>query len=120
MTDSPPIVGAALANRVADRLLSGRKLCFSHPEYCGIGLEYVAGTFVCAEVQDGEIASQGEYLRNKEHGEEMEFRAFSNRAEFVGWLAEQSDGSLSGMHLRRTWLHNNQRLTLARLISFDA
>jgi hypothetical protein len=48
----------------------------------------------------------------------MERYVFSNRADFVVWLAEQTDASLSGSDLPNTWLVGNQRLSKRRLMAF--
>ncbi|HAT33779.1 MAG TPA: hypothetical protein DCW29_23935 [Janthinobacterium sp.] len=113
-----PTVGAALANAVADRLQAGRALCFSHPEYCGMGLHCADGLFIYCEVTDGELLTQSQYLRRKTDGEAGEFLAFAERDQFVAWLAGQSDLSLSGLDLPQEWLRANQRLSLARLRAF--
>jgi hypothetical protein len=111
-------VGTALANAVANRLESGKILAHSHPEYCGIGLAYENGVFICAEVYEGQIMSQSQYQRSVAQGEAPEFLAFTTRAQFITWLAAQSDHLFSGQHLPNTWLHHNQRLSLARLHEF--
>lgn len=115
-----PSVGQELAESVADRLQAGQVLAHSHPEYCGVGLQFAEGQFVCAEVYDGQLPTAAQFLSFQERGEDMEYRAFATRATFVAWLAEQTDSSLSGRELSRTWLHNNQRLSIARLREFVA
>jgi hypothetical protein len=117
-TLSSTLVGTALANTVADRLLAGQKLAYSHPEYCGIGLAYEDGQFVCAEVYEGQLMSEGQYQRGLAQGDALEFQAFPSRALFVAWLAAQSDEQFSGRHLPNAWAHDNQRLTLQRLQGF--
>jgi hypothetical protein len=92
-------VGAELAERVATELETGRSLRHGHRDYCGMGLELQAGVYVYAEVND------------------RERREFTTRAEFVAWLAAQSDESLSGRD-QPPGFPGNQRLTIARLQDF--
>lgn len=120
MTHSHPTVGLALAEAVADRLEAGQILAHRHPEYCGIGLQCVNGVFIVAEATDGEMPNESQYQQYKQRGDEIEFQAFHSRAQFVAWLAAQSDDSLSGQELANEWSRNNQRLTLARLQGFIA
>jgi hypothetical protein len=53
MTNSSDIVGLALAQAVANQLEQGLVLAFNHRDYCGMGLQYIDGVFMYAEVQDG-------------------------------------------------------------------
>ncbi|MET3133091.1 hypothetical protein AAKU55_003373 [Oxalobacteraceae bacterium GrIS 1.11] len=113
---SNPLVGPDLANAVAARLEAGQMLCYSHPEYCGMGLRHTDGVFLYGEVQDGEMMSQSQSLQaGADRGQLL---AFASRAQFVAWLAAQSDLSLSGRELPQEWLRENQRLTLERLRAF--
>ncbi len=111
-------VGLALANACADKLEQGGKLCYSHRDYCGIGLHFADGKFIYCEVFDGEMPSQSQYAQWQQHGPVGAFTAFAERGAFVEWLAAQTDTSLSGRELADTFLHDNQRLTLARLREF--
>lgn len=118
MTTTSPLIGTALAEQVATRLEQGVTLAFDHPEYCGMGLQFVDGVYVYAEVQDGRLPLprnlQGGPMANMEHA------MFTTRDAFVAWLAAQSDQSLSGATLADEFLRNNQRLTLERLQQFVA
>lgn len=120
MIPSSSPVGQALAEAVASRLESGQILANSHPEYCGIGLQYTNGVYIVSEVSDGELFSESQYAQARQRGDNPEFAAFHTRAEFVAWLAQQSDASLSGNELAQEWLRGNQRLSLARLQEFIA
>ncbi len=120
MNASPLLVGPALAEAVATRLESGRILANSHPEYCGIGLQHAGGKFIVSEVYDGELFSESQYAQARQRGDQPEFAVFASRAEFVAWLAQQSDESLAGQNLAQEWLRGNQRLSLARLQEFIA
>jgi hypothetical protein len=120
MNTATSTVGTTLANAVATRLEAGRILAFSHPEYCGIGLQCKDGVFVLAEVQDGRMPTAEEVRQWRAAGDQVEYQQFATRSAFVAWLAAQSDASLSGRALAKTFLHDNQRLTLARLRAFAA
>lgn len=120
MTQSHPLVGPALADAVASRLESGHVLANKHPEYCGIGLQHTNGVFIVSEVFDGELFNETQYIQARQRGDQPEFAAFHSRAEFVAWLAQQSDESLSGKDLPQEWLRGNQRLSLGRLQAFIA
>jgi hypothetical protein len=93
--------GEAMAARVAEVLEGGVKIMYDHRDYCGMGLLWAGSRFLYGECQDG-------YMLD---GEE---RSFGSRAEFVEWLSEQSDESLSGRGLERVYW-NNQRITKKRL-----
>jgi hypothetical protein len=118
MTTTSPLIGAALAGQVATRLEQGKTLAYDHPEYCGMGLQFVDGMFVYAEVQDGRLPLP----RNLQGGPMagMEHAMFATRDAFIAWLAGQSDQSLSGQQLADEFLRNNQRITLERLQQFVA
>jgi hypothetical protein len=64
-------------------------------------------------------APYGSLIANsRPRGELMECLSFATREAFVAWLAAENDALLSGRHLPRVWLHDNQRLTLRRLQQF--
>ena len=106
-------VGPALASRVAARLVkdAGRKgIWNSHRDYCGHGLIYRESQLCLVQVHDG-LAKDG-----------LMVGAWNSEAEFAGWLARQSDYSLSGAEPGEALLYtsnpsqiNNQRLTRVRL-----
>ncbi|MBM2576216.1 hypothetical protein JQC91_07850 [Jannaschia sp. Os4] len=114
-----PRVGEALARRVADRLVAdargretpdGSALAYLHRYHCGQGLFYGwTGTteFWVAEVEDGWPTYPP-------------LRRFDTADAFVGWLALQTDRSLSGATdpTITAFKLDNQRLTLARLRAY--
>ncbi len=104
-------VGKALAQAVAQRLMTGEVLAYQHRDYCCIGLLFTDGVFVCGEVYEGSLSLQA-------WGETCEHHIFSTRSEFVNWLAKQTDDSLAGKQLAHEFNRDNQRLTLARLRAF--
>ncbi|MEN9865553.1 MAG: hypothetical protein RL748_1143 [Pseudomonadota bacterium] len=120
MTTASDLFGLALANAVADRLSSGAILAYTHREYCGTGLAFENGAFIFGEVYDGQLPSPTQVLNMQERGESVEYQSFASRADFVAWLAAQSDDSLSGQNLAQDWQRGNQRLTRQRLQEFIA
>jgi hypothetical protein len=112
--------GHDLAVAVADRLLTGKVLAHTHREYGGVGLQFQDGVFVVSEVFDGQLLTCSQALRARQQGLTVEFLSFPERAEFVAWLAQQSDDTLSGRDHVREWLRDNQRLTRSRLMAFVA
>lgn len=113
-----PLVGRALAQAVARRLQAGEILAYRHRDYCGIGLGFIDGVFVCGEVFDGELPTADFVADWQKRGSVIEFTSFATQAAFVKWLAAQSDESLSGRHLAQSHLHDNQRLSVQRLKEF--
>ena len=110
-------VGNDLASQVADRLESGHWLGYVHRDYCGMGLCKDGTTFIYGEINDGFFFRIGELVVAPISPERLEF---NSRESFVAWLQDQSDLSLSGQDLPNSWLHNNQRITVSRLLEFAA
>lgn len=110
-------VGVALATQVACKLETGAILAYRHRDYCGVGLRYADKEYICGEVFEGDLPSRQE-IKSWPGAERMERSTFSTRADFVAWLGEQSDESLSGKQLPDTFSRNNQRLSLERLRQF--
>ncbi|TAF66018.1 MAG: hypothetical protein EAZ55_07325 [Cytophagales bacterium] len=98
--------GNSLATNVAIYLEKGGVIAYAHRDYCGMGLIYDAEKqkFAYCSVQDG----QGFYPE----------KVFDNRKDFIKWLSEQSDESLSGKELSE-FLRNNQRITKERLMHLE-
>lgn len=107
-------IGVELAEQVATLLERGLVICYSHRDYCGMGLRYTGGLFIYGEAHDSTIESEEDFARRQAPKTE-ERQLFVSRQSFAFWLANQSDQSLSGIEHKNTWLHNNQRLTRARL-----
>lgn len=112
--------GRELAEAVASRLERGDSLAYGHRDYCGTGLRFADGEFICGEVSDGELLTSKELKTWSDIPNKFEHITFSQRHEFIEWLAAQSDVSLHGADLRAPQLVGNQRLTLQRLESFAA
>jgi len=99
--------GIALAERVAQRLMDGGSVSYSHPYYCGMGLWFENGHFCYDEINDGRTPQWSDLVKSG--------RLFVTRHEFVEWFAEQSDHSLAGFEKTDPWYHQNQRITRDRL-----
>ncbi|WP_226467616.1 hypothetical protein [Luteimonas panaciterrae] len=52
MNRSDAAVGAELATKEAQLLEAGEMLAYRHRDYCGMGLRYAEGRFICGEVDD--------------------------------------------------------------------
>ena len=99
--------GLTLAAQVAEALLQGRRLTYSHRDYCGMGFIYRAAAFCYGEIWDGDFIAKPQ-------------RAFHTQEEFVGWLAHQSNHSLAGLENDDPWTWDNQTITRQRLEEFVA
>lgn len=117
ITSSDAKVGTSLAKEVASKLENGAILAYTHRDYCGIGLRYADGKYVCGEVFDGTLPSPEEFEAWPDK-ENVEWRTFKSRSHFVTWLTEQTDHSLAGKNLPQAFYHDNQRLTIERLQDF--
>lgn len=104
--------GQELAVRVAEKLkrdpskliengndVSPEGLYLSHRDYCGMGLYFFKGEFTLGEVNDG-------------MGPHPVLITFESLEEFVGWLANQNDQSMS---LCTANSFNNQTISKIRL-----
>jgi hypothetical protein len=74
----------ALARQATDLLQQGLRVADCHAYYCGMGLEWMNGTFVYDAVQDGELAPPDQVAL---HGERR--RQFEDPAKFCRWLANE-------------------------------
>lgn len=95
--------GVELAEQVAERL-QVRTFGFGHRDYCGMGLEYRSGIYYYGGLWDG-------IMDDKVH-------SFSSKAEFVGWLAGQSDASMARLNEVDAFYWGNQTVTRQRLQEF--
>ena len=102
--------GEPLARKVARKLTANPGGLFhSHRDYCGIGLYFFKGQFTLGEVNDG-------------MGPHPIMLTFENRDEFITWLANQSDQSMSLFAAVKdnnvSFKFNNQTVTKTRLSYF--
>lgn len=117
--------GATLAEAVADALARGHVLAYNHRDYCGMGLQYVLeGAPLWSASFEKVAAPATEYrygpFTDGELVESAGSRRFASRADFVAWLAAQSDRSLHGLDEVDPFFVGNQRLTRSRLEEFVA
>jgi len=96
--------GLDLAERVAGKLESNQNMIYEHRDYCGKGLVFKENQFLYVSVYDGYSF--------------FDEVTFGTRAEFVEWLAVQSDESLAGIEDPVPWMQDNQRITKERLVVF--
>lgn len=111
-------IGLELAEAVASKLISERGrggIWYTHRDYCGHALVYLYEKICVVEYDDG-MPFEGTILKR-----------WKSESEFVGWLRNQSDYSLSGADEREADLYtdnryrqNNQRITARRLRRFLA
>lgn len=99
--------GTDLAERVAAVLERGHGLMEGHRDYCGMGLCHRSDGFCYGEVWDGGMQAP-----------ENTGRRFEQRADFIAWLAAQSDASLSRREMEEAFYHDNQTINLERLQLF--
>lgn len=95
-------VGNELAEQVAIAL-QANWLAYGHRDYCGMGLDYQEGVYRYGEVWDG-------YLEEKIR--------FTDRDQFIHWLANQSDASLARLEDKDSFYWGNQTITRQRLKEF--
>ena len=74
----------SLARQATVLLQQGLRVADAHAYYCGMGLEWMNGTFVFDAVQDGEIAAPDQVTL---HGQRR--RQFLDPDKFCEWLAEE-------------------------------
>jgi len=111
--------GEGLARKVADKLeqnlskydergyyVSAGGLYHSHRDYCGVGLYFFENRFTFGEVNDA-------------MGPHPIFLTFDDKDEFVEWLSNQSDQSMSLIAFAKdkyvSFIFNNQTITKERL-----
>jgi hypothetical protein len=106
-----PTFGRVMASRIADMLEKGETIVQGQKEFYGTGLAFVNGRFVYDDMRDGRLAC----LAQSPPAFDQALAIFSDRAEFVAWLAGQSDDSLSGKREHRDPWSKTQRITMSRL-----
>lgn len=92
--------GEKLAIKIAKKLNENpdKGLFYAHKDYCGIGLFMHKGSFTLSTVFDG-------------YGVHTIILTFDSKAEFVEWLAKESDQSMALFGEK----FNNQTITKTRL-----
>ncbi len=94
--------GEPIASAVVEKLMSLPSeydgLYFSHKDYCGIGMFYLKEKFILSTVYDG-------------YNLDLIIAEFNSKNQFVTWLSNQSDQSMSLYGER----FNNQTITKIRL-----
>lgn len=103
--------GEDLTQKVAERLLNGEVLKYVHRDYCGHGLSHDGSNYILATYLDGTLSSI--------------VLQWNNRDDFVAFLREQSDFTMSGaspgikeLAATENFYLTNQTITRSRLVEF--
>lgn len=103
--------GVDLAKEVAQKLVSGQSMNYVHRDYCGHGLSYNGSRFILATYLDGIFHE--------------EILSWSDLDQFVAFLQQQSDFSMSGasplikeLAATQNFYLANQTITKNRLQEF--
>lgn len=104
--------GIELATKIAEKLMQtneNKGLLFNHRDYCGLGLFYHQQRFILYEVEDGNSPNNNFLFRKEDV-----VASFDTQQEFIHWLANENDKSMSlyGSNF------NNQTITKIRLLWF--
>jgi hypothetical protein len=105
------IFGRVMASRIADLLEKGETIIQGHKDFCGTGLAFVDGRFLYDDMREGRLAC----LTTTPPSFDKALAVFSDRSDFVAWLAGQSDESLSGKREHRDPWSRTQRITMSQL-----
>ena len=115
--------GRKLAEKVAEYLVGKGPVSYSHKDYCGVGFIYVNGEFAYTHFVEGapdldaqHIPDGGRKRRWASGFPSGVIAKFKSKNEFIEWLANQNDESLSGNESKNRWYVNNQRITRERLL----
>jgi hypothetical protein len=108
---SSTVFGRVMASRIADLLEKGETIIQGQREFYGTGLAFIGGRFVYDDMREGNLTC----LSTTPPSFDKALAVFSDRAEFVAWLAGQSDDSLSGQREPSDPWTKSQRITLTRL-----
>lgn len=109
MATSSTLYGIDLAERVAAVLARGHSLMEGHRDYCGMGLTLQEGRYCYGVVYDGWMQTPSP---------EKDGKTFEQQADFIAWLAGQSDASLSRREMKEAFYHDNQTIRRERLMDW--
>jgi hypothetical protein len=88
----------------------------NHIGYCGVGFVIMDEGILYAHIDEQEVYLYGDlYQHDKNYCGII--KSFKTKEEFIDWLSQQSDDSLSGKEIDDPWYVNNQRITKQRLES---
>jgi hypothetical protein len=115
----PAPYGTDFATQCANIFWANRKdyfgIYFEHQLYCGHGLAWVGNNLILSEVWDGILFPQQSIMK----------WSVQEKVQFIHWLSQQSDFSLSGedkaamgLYTDDKWAQGNQRLSHARIARF--
>lgn len=114
MKNSQKVYGQEFAKQVYAYLNCHRVIRYHHMGYCGTGFVLHDDKILYTHFDEWDLYSRGEIY--KEGGEYIGIiKSFFSGEEFINWLAQQSDESLSGKESADNWYIDNQRITRQRL-----
>ncbi|WP_444996724.1 hypothetical protein [Aliikangiella sp. IMCC44359] len=106
--------GKELAANILGYLKKHEKIDSNHYGYCGVGFVLNASGILYTHFDEWLTYQHGkEYIPGEEYLGII--KKFADEEEFINWLSEQSDYSLSGIETNDQWYIGNQRITKARL-----
>ena len=83
-------IGVNLATQIASYLEQNHLIAHTHTYYGGMGFGFKKGLYIYARIYEGELIEPEEALNNPG----TDYQAFSERRDFIHWLAQQNDDSL--------------------------
>lgn len=114
MKNDKQVYGKELAQSVYDYLKQHLLIRYDHIGYCGTGFVLQGETVLYTHFDEWNLYCQKEMY--KPGGDYIGIiKTFASGEEFINWLAEQSDDSLSGKESADSWYTDNQRITRKRL-----
>lgn len=114
MKNDKQAYGVDLARKVFDYLKTHLLIRYDHYGYCGTGFVLQDKKVLYTHFDEWDSYRGGKLY---EPGGDYTgvIKIFSSDAEFIDWLSQQSDESLSGNESGDNWYTNNQRITRKRL-----
>lgn len=108
--------GEALATAVYNYLSHHKIIRYDHYGYCGTGFVLVKDEIFYTHFDEWDTyRDRQEYLPGTSYTGII--KTFTSAQDFIHWLAEQTDETLSGKETADPWYTNNQRITKQRLES---
>ena len=107
--------GHELSEKVYGYLIRNIRIDYCHYGYCGVGFVLEDNKVLYTHFDEWLTYRHGmKYVPGGEYVGII--RAFYSKVEFIDWLSEQSDYSLSGFETGDNWYVDNQRVTRKRLL----
>lgn len=114
MKNTSQAYGQELAHKVYAYLERHLIIRYDHIGYCGTGFVLRDNKILYTHFDEWNLYTQSEIYQPG--GDYIGIiKSFESKEDFIAWLAEQSDDSLSGKESGDDWYINNQRITQKRL-----